>query len=286
MRLTKLQKILVGILCAMVVVTLSMDFALYRALQVNPFTYKVTYKTLKSDKIPDSMSRVSAVYISDLEYGEFDSETEVLESVFDKIDELNPDILLLGGDLFSWNITPDDQQIQKMTSWINDIEAPLGKFAVFGEQDVFSSERMALVRQVYNNSQVELIENNSLFIGNMSRSGIRLVGINPVHPDVNSAFASCSADQYNVLLSHYPDNLLLENLAILPVDMAFAGNAHGTQITWPILGGYRQWEGSLYLNRDSRKSLSFDYYLTSGVGCINVQARLNSPVEIVYLLFA
>lgn len=282
--MTTFQKKAAAVLAVLLVFVLIVDTALYRALFVNPQSLQVTYKKLSSPKIPASMNQVSMIYISDLEYGEFGS-AEQTQKVFDQISALHPDLFLFGGDVFSSSYEPTEEDRNQMISWFASIEAPLGKFAVWGEQDQTSEERMAVIQDLFSESQVEILDNTVRFIGNQSRDGIRLAAFG-LDLNTENSLAGLSTDQFNLAVSHYPDNLLNDAVQTAPLDMALAGNAHGTQITWPIKGGYRSWPGSTELNRAEARSLPFSYYLTSGLGCINVNARMNAPVEIVYFLFS
>lgn len=280
--LTSLQKTAVGILCILLAAVVSLDVSIYRCLFVNPYTYQTTYKKLTSDKLPSNMDQVSIVYMTDLEYGDF-SDPDQVQEVFDTIHQLDPDLFLFGGDLFDWNYTPSAKETAAMTEWLSGIEAPLGKFAVYGEQDIWQESTRNMVDEIYDAAQIEVLDNSSLNIGNHSRFSLKLIGLSP-EADIESAFKNASAEQFNLVLSHYPDNLLQEEMALHPVSYAFAGDAHGTQVTWPIIGGYKQWRGAERLNRASEKNLNFPYYISSGLGCIDVHARLNSPCETVYIL--
>lgn len=280
---SSLQKKLLIVISILLVFVLTLDTVVYRAFFVNPYSFRITYKTIRNEKIPDSMNQVSMVYCSDLEYGSF-SDQEQTDRIFSEIQGLNPDIFVYGGDLFASDNEFGDDQKDQMNAWLSSIEAPLGKFAVWGEQDVTSEERMQQISEIYQTSQIEVLDNTSRLLANQSRSGIRLVGLG-LNPDAEAAFGSVAPEQYSLVVSHYPDNLTNDAVSVRNVSYALAGNAHGTQITWPIKGGYRLWPGSEKLNRADQKRLNFPYYLTSGIGCINVHARLNAPVEIVYILF-
>lgn len=258
------------------------DIALYRAFFYNPQAITVQYRQIESQLIPASMSQVSVVYLTDIEYDAENFGTEKGEALFEKVRSLNPDILLFGGDLFAWNAQLSDEVRGQMSSWISSVPAPLGKFAVYGEQDLTDENHRRIVDDVYHNAQVELINNTSVLLVNQSPEGIRLGGLN-IDADPAALSASFLSGQFSLLLSHYPDNLLLAQSAGLHADYALAGNSHGTQINWPLFGGYKQFEGSKTINRNHRPNLNFDYEISNGIGCIDVQARLNSPVEILYL---
>lgn len=284
MKFSKFQKIVISILCLLLAADLAVVTTIYRAFFVNPNNFTIQYKTIRDSRIPDTLNEASIVYITDLEINSF-TDMDMVDSIFSEIDQLNPDVFLFGGDLFAADTQVDQELMDHMIFLLSSINAPLGKFAVFGEQDLVDENRISQVQNIFAASQIESLENSSVNVGNQSRSSIKLVGITPV-PDYEAACASVNSEQYTLLLSHYPDNLISDSLGIYPISMALAGNAHGTQITWPIKGGYREWPGSIKLNRDKQKTLPFEYYLSSGLGCIEVDARLNAPVEVVYYLLS
>lgn len=196
---------------------------------------------------------------------------------------MNPQILIFGGDLFEEGVEVTDEMKTQVSDWLAGIPAPLGKFAVLGEQDLTSPERLAQVQDVYRAGQVEIIDNTSRLVCNHTSAGIRLIGISP-QEDWNQALAGTSADQFNVLLSHYTDPFGSEAVTNAGIDQALGGNSHGTQICYPIFGGYRSWPGSETINRAETTNVGFPYYISTGTGCIKVNARLNATPEIVYIL--
>lgn len=104
-----------------------------------------------------------------------------------------------------------------------------------------------------------------------------------VNADPNALLNAFQPDQFCILLSHYPDHFITASQSGLSVDYALAGHAHGTQINWPIYGGYQQIDGASRIDQNHRLSLNFPYEISNGIGCVNVNARLNSPCEILYL---
>ncbi|WP_143357098.1 metallophosphoesterase [Ileibacterium valens] len=282
--MNSLQKKLCMLVIGVLILVISLDISIYRMFYINPDGFRVTYKTIHSKKIPDSLNQVSLVYFSDLEYGTF-SDPEKTNAVFEKIKQLNPDLFVFGGDLFASDYTVTDADKDQMNAWLASIQAPLGKFALYGEQDLVNEGRLVNVQEIYNNTQIEILDNTTRLITNQSREGIRFAAFG-LDLNTDSSLAALNPEQFNFAFSHYPDHLLNEYVTNAPIDLAAAGNAHGTQITWPIKGGYRLWPGSENLNRADQKNLPFDYYLTSGLGCINIRARLNAPVEIVYFMFS
>lgn len=278
--LPKWQKIVMSFLGVVTLLMVSFDVALYRAFFHNPNQIVTTYKQIRSPKIPASMNQVSIVYLTDIEYDDHFS-TQKGDQLFAQVRALNPDIVLFGGDLFAWNANLNDEVRARMVSWIQSIPAPLGKFAVYGEQDLADENHRLIVNDVYSKGQVELLNNQSVLLANRSIDGIRLQGVG-LEASMESLQATANSAQFQLLLSHYPDNLIPFSQSGIPLDYALCGNSHGTQINWPFFGGYKVFDGSRTINRNHLKKLNFPYVISSGIGCINVQARLNSPVEIIH----
>lgn len=277
-----MQKFLLGVLAVLTALMVALAACLWRAVDVNPSRLVTTTLRLKSNKIPADMQDVSMVYFTDLEFGPFENK-ERAQKVFDRIQSLNPSVLIFGGDMFEKDYAPSPEELQMMSEWFGSIDAPLGKFAVWGEQDLASDERLAQVSQIYANAQVEVLDNRSQLVANRSAGGIRLVGLSP-EANWDQALAGLPSSEYTLLVSHYTDPLLNEALSNAGIGQALAGNSHGTQITWPILGGTKLWEGSKQLNRADARKTPFPYYISSGTGCIEVNARLNADPEVVYIL--
>lgn len=282
MRMSFGQKLLVTIAGCLTALMLSVNVAMYRAFFHNPNEITTRYQQIRSSAIPDSMDQVSIVFLSDIEYDPATFSDEKAEDLFTKVQNLNPDVLLLGGDLFSSTADLTDDVRARMVDWLSSIKAPLGKFAVYGEQDLIGENHRLIVEDVLHKSQVELLNNSSVMLSNNSINGVRLGGFN-LQGDVNALGAAFQPDQFCILMSHYPDQLITANQGGLSVDYALCGNAHGTQITWPVLGGYKTVTGSEEIDKNNQRRLNFAYEISNGIGCVNVNARLNSPCEILYL---
>lgn len=282
MRMSFLSKLLVAIAGCLTAFMLLTNVAMYRAFFHNPNQITTRYEQITSPAIPDSMDQVSIVFLSDIEYDPTSFSDQKANDLFEQVKKLNPDVLLFGGDLFTSTADLTDAVRSKMVNWISSIDAPLGKFAVYGEQDLAYENHRLIVEDVYHQSQVELLNNSSVVLANNSLQGVRLGGLN-INADPNALAASFQPDQFCILLSHYPDHLITSSQSGLNVDYALSGHAHGTQISWPLIGGYRRLEGASQIDQNRQIPLNFAYDISNGIGCVNINARLNSPCEILYL---
>lgn len=282
--MTKLQKILFSVVAILTLVMMTICFSFYKAIYIEPDEIKINYQLIKNNKIPTQMYDVSIAYLTDLEYGPFENK-ERTDVLFAQLNALHPDVLVFGGDLFASDFEISEEAKQQMIDRLNSVDAPLGKFAVLGEQDLISEDRLNLVNDIYHQSQIEVLNNTHRMIGNYSASGIELIGLNP-EANYESALSGVGENTYNLLVSHYADPFCSDYLKHASISLAIAGNSHGTQIMFPLFGGYRLWPGNETLNRADGQNLPFPYLISSGTGCIKVNARLNSTPEIIYFIFS
>ena len=282
MSMTRVQKYAVGILSILVCISSTFCISVYRSIYVIPNQIQTTYISIQSDKMPKSMKNHSIAFFSDFQYGEFQNKNRS-KTFFKEIQHLNPDLVLFGGDLFDQSYVPNKKDIEYMIESLHSIEAPLGKFAIFGEQDVFSSERKQLVESIYKQAEFEVLYNDRRCISNQSMDGIQIIGMGP-NPSWGQALSMIQEEDFNLLLCHKPDVLLSHDLNHMPIDYALAGHSHGDQISFPIYGGYKEVSGAKKINLNKGKKLDFPYHVSSGIGCVQINARFQSTPEIVYLL--
>lgn len=273
------QQRLLAIIIVLLVIVLGFDVSLYHAIQYEPSELAVNYRNIKDDKIPTSMNDVSILYFTDLQYGKFEDK-ERCDHVFAKIKELNPDILIFGGDVLDTNTTFDTKTQKYIQKKFKEIQAPLGKFAVWGEKD--QSHKTEL-KKIYKKAQVEVLDNRQVSLYNGSSSGIRLIGLSSTS-GISSATQKLSSQTFNLLVCHEPDILVDSSLASKHISLAWAGHSHGTQITFPLIGPYKTVSGASKLNRSHSTDLSFDYDISTGVGCTNLDVRYGAKPEINYYI--
>ena len=170
------------------------------------------------------------------------------------------------------------RQIDYITNKLSSIQAPLGKFCVLGEKDEANND---VIRSILNQSQFEILENETILLTNEQKDGITLSALSN-SPDVSKI--SISNQQYNLLISHMPDTITNEDLSTKAISLALCGHSHGTQITFPIFGGYKSIDGAKSLNRSHAKRLSFPYIISTGIGCTHTNLRFMAKPEVYYLM--
>lgn len=89
--------------------------------------YKIVNKNL-----PDEFNGLKVVHFSDVHYGKHFNKKR-LEQVINKINELNPDIVVLTGDLLDSKL--NDEEIAELKGLLSKINVNIGKYAINGNHD-------------------------------------------------------------------------------------------------------------------------------------------------------
>lgn len=238
--------------------------------------YTVRYETLSSVRIPDQMDNVTIAYFSDLEYGLFMDETR-LSKLAKKIQSLDPDIIIFGGDLVAENLS-SVSDTSALTAALSSFEAPLGKFAVLGDNDAQNETVQSQVEQILYDSDFEVLNNRSILLRNEGSGSITLTGLNCNSLDTSSAFASVSKTTYNIVVCHTPDSA-----DSVPSDLTsyfLAGHSHGGEIYWGFGAEYMPSGCNQYF-RGKHDLGTFTLDITNGVSTSQKDARFMADAEVV-----
>jgi uncharacterized protein len=200
----------------------------------------------------------------------------LLRAAYDALRAAEPDVLLLGGDF----VCLDARYVNPLAEMLGEVPAPYGRFAVFGNHDLWTDYRH-LERQLAR-SGVQLLTNRNVRLAEPF-AHVSVCGLDDHmcgHPD--GAAALQGADGVRIVLMHAPSGLL--DLRGAEFDLAFSGHVHGGQIALPngrpivvppgklsrrfSHGAHRLWNGGTLI-------------VSRGVGCSTVPFRANSPPEIV-----
>jgi predicted MPP superfamily phosphohydrolase len=242
---------------------------------------RIRRETLSSEKIDTDLDGIRIVFFSDLDYGEFMDETR-LELVKTKIEDADPDILIFGGDLFSDGVTPDQTMIDTLSTFLSDIDAPLGKFAVYGDIDHSSEEVLNAVNAVYAAANVEVLNNAVVTLHNRTSKSISLIGLDSGlngTVDVSTPYSQVSRNTYVLTVCHTPDTA-----ADVPEDLTdyfLAGHSHGGQLYYGLGAMYNPEMAQRYFRGKNTVNNSFVVDITNGVGTRKLDMRFGAPAEVV-----
>ena len=137
--------------------------ALFYCLNTYIFTGKLVVREYRvtSNKIPTEFDGLKIVQFSDLHYGTTVKLPEV-KKVVERINYLQPDIVVFTGDLVDKNYKIDSSEQEKIITELSKIKAAVGKYAIDGDEDekYFNTIFNQCGFSILNNSY-DLIYNNT-----------------------------------------------------------------------------------------------------------------------------
>lgn len=247
----------------------------------------VTRLTVESQQLPAPFSGFRIAQVSDLHNAQFGPDNQDLLAL---LEAEHPDLILLTGDLVDSRRTDLEIAIAFGTRAAQ--IAPT--YYVPGNHEArLSHQDLETLRQGLESGGVTVLENRS---EPLERDGayITLAGVydpnfytdylmNDSALVMDSLLSGQDLEEqdYTVLLSHRPE--LLDTYAAHPVDLVFAGHAHGGQIRLPGIGGlaapdqglFPKYDAGLYTQEGTQMVVS------RGLGNSIFPLRVNNRPELV-----
>ena len=193
---------------------------------------KIVNYTIESDKI-DTPVRIALVTdLHSCSYGEHESE------LIDAIDSQDPDIILLGGDIFDDKLPNDNT--------VDFLEGIAGRYPVYyvtGNHEFWGgTDQYELQMSILDEFDIPRLQGDVLAL-DINGNSIGLAGVDDydgylVDEDLIlenqfvNAYLSLDADMYNIILAHRPE--YIDTYSAHNYDLALCGHAHGGQ--WRIPG--------------------------------------------------
>jgi uncharacterized protein len=216
------------------------------------------------------------VFASDFHAGPV-THPELLNEASRAIARGKPDLLLLGGDF----VHPHARYIDGLADRLRQIEAPLGRFAVLGNHDLYADDEYIVER--LEDAGVRVLNNESVRLP-APYDDIYLCGLDdPTVGAPNADAALRGADGTRIILMHSPEGLL--SLREQSFDVAFCGHTHGGQVALP--GGRPLWMPGGALNRryahGQHELPDFGgatLIVSRGIGCSGLPVRVCARPEV------
>jgi len=222
---------------------------------------------------PAGQRGLRVVFGSDFHAGPT-TDLRALAHICRTMDALQPDVLLLGGDFVLFH----HRYVDALCRMFADIRAPLGKFAVLGNHDLWADDQH--IERALRDAGVTVLTNTSMTL-HEPFSRVSIVGLDDAwvgRTDAAAAFRN--ATETRVVLMHAPSGLL--HLADRTFDVALCGHTHGGQIALP--GGIplvtpgpltRKYNSGVF------KLQSGTLVASRGAGYAELPIRLFAPPDIV-----
>ena len=242
----------------------------------------------------DTGHPIRAVVIADLHDHEFGGDNEELVK---KIKEVNPDLILMDGDML--NAESEDADVPLTLIRLLKDAAPI--YYALGNHEIGYMENghPGLTEQLEEAGAVVLdkeytdldVNGTEIRLGGMYDYAFGLDGNNDAMaaPDDTRNFLEDfqATDRLKIMMSHRPDSFIFGDASkVWDVDLVISAHNHGGQVVLPFLGGlYGGDQGFFpeYVHGMYEKD-NFQMFVTSGLGSNRQKLpRFNNPPEIAVL---
>ena len=229
-----------------------------------------------------ALSGVKIVFATDFHVGPYPWEKWRLQRIVRKINEQNPDLVLLGGDYVRGHEKSSTMTPQEIAAALQQINAP--KVAVLGNHDSYYGKEE--VEQALTSAGITVLSNSNVRM-RVKNKWVTIAGVRDAITDtplVEDALAD--SEPPVIFLTHDPDvfEQIKGHAAI-----AFAGHTHGGQIVVPFMDKsvftiinpefVQKYRYGLFYDKSSLLLVS------SGLGTSILPMRFNSRPEIVSVTF-
>ena len=223
-----------------------------------------------------NLKKIKALQISDLHLNAIGFRQRAL---IDKIGAINPDLLLLTGDVID-----KSANLELLDNFLSQLDNNLEKVAILGNWEYWGEINLKDLQKIYAKNNCTLLINDSKNYRFENRT-ISITGIDDFvggTPDISKALFNYSKSNYHIVLNHcpgYTTQIAHRFEKEIPVDLILSGHTHGGQIN--ILGkvpflpqGCGKYLSGWY--KDNFKNL----YVSKGFGTSILPIRLGARAEI------
>lgn len=229
--------------------------------------------------LPHGADGLRIVQLTDLHGGCFLDEA-TLEPVVALARSFQPHLLALTGDF----ITRAAEDVGLLGRAFARIDAPLGKFAVFGNHD-YRHRRECHIAAVLRRQGVRVLRNEGLVL-EWGGARLALAGLEDIEESKGADLAAATRDfagdeHARILLCHHPD--VVDALPAGMFHVVMSGHSHGGQIVLPGVGSLgRRWMPRRLAGNFALRGGGL-LHVNRGVGVLVAPFRVGAPAEVACL---
>ena len=253
---------------------------------------QINQVTVSSPLLPKSFDGYKIVHISDFHLSTFDGHEEKVQTLVDKINAQQPDLICFTGDL----VTMSKAEANPYAHILRQLHAKDGVMSILGNHDFFIYNRAIADSVSHTKAVQELVDYQRDTLGwTLLRNehqvicrgtdSLTILGVDNIHGggqgfstvdygDLSKAMAG--TDGYRILLTHDPSHWEAEVLYHTDIPLTLSGHTHSAQLR--LFG----WNPASWMFRQSWGKYTIDgqtIYVNAGLGC-TMPIRLNCPSEI------
>ena len=197
-----------------------------------PFRLTLTKLTIRSARLRGAPP-LRVLHLSDL-HMERSSKREA--ELLKWLSELRPDVILYTGDLLNFSYLDDELARTECVSFLRQLSAPLGVYAVPGTPLVDRPDILAAIRPRV--PHIRWLHNETIELEGYPQ--VQIIGLTCTHdpaldrPHLDRLCAALPRDKFRLLLYHSPD--LMPEAVQAQIDLYLCGHTHGGQVRLPLYG--------------------------------------------------
>ena len=243
--------------------------------------------------LPLSFEGLKIVQLSDFHLAGFYHHTGHIKEVVDRVNRLEPDLILFTGDM----VHNFSEEVDPFLGILGELNASLGKFAILGNHDYghyynWDSEaeeeiNLERVKEQIRAAGFDLLLNEHRTIS-LNGHSLEIIGVEnwgkppfPQHGDLRKAMEGTDPQLVKILLSHDPSHWDLKVKGKEQIQLTLSGHTHGMQFgieigkfRWsPSKWTYKNW-GGLYQENGQH------LYVNRGLGFTGFPGRVGIRPEI------
>jgi hypothetical protein len=256
-------------------VLLSIGIIIYGSFEAKDIKAEII--TLKTEKLPPGVKRLRIVQISDIHFSVING-VSLARKIVEKIDGLEPDILVSTGDLTDRGLN----EKERVAGLFKGLTAPHGKYAVTGNHEFYAGINAAV--EFTEKAGFRMLRNEGIKVADLVNivgvddPAAKRLGIGANVPE-SEILGKFSKDKLTILLKHRP--MISEKSKGL-FDLQLSGHLHKgqvfpfsliTSLLFPYHNGLFKLEGHSYI------------YVSRGTGTWGPPVRFLSPPEITVIEF-
>jgi predicted MPP superfamily phosphohydrolase len=235
--------------------------------------------------LPPQLAGIRIAHITDLHIGR-QLRAPRLRKLLDRVNELEPDLIVLTGDIFDF----DPSFIEEGCQELSKLHARHGVFAVLGNHDIYTGaeavaagiNRLTSIRLLRDEWVALEIDGTPLYLLGIDDNAQALRERDSESRVLERLAREVPQDAARILLVHRPS--YFRQAAALGLPVSLAGHTHGGQISLPPPAHHHnisrlatRWTRGLFVDGDSL------LYVNRGLGVAGPPVRLNCPREIALL---
>ena len=258
---------------------------------INRYRIDVEECEIVSKRLPTQFDNYRVVHFSDMHLETLYSHNYA-QRVVDRINTLQPDIIIFSGDMVNRKAT----ELQAYRDILAQLRAKDGIFSVMGNHDYGDFVKCSSPQERTDNLDKfhhiqasmgwNLLDNASTYI-HRNNDSIVVIGVEnwgeppfPQYGNLTQAYPNLHDGNFKILISHNPRHWRAEVLPRSNIDLTLSGHTHALQMriaqNSPASIRYPEW-GGLY--QEDNQYL----YVNIGIGCTMIPTRLGATPEITLL---